>query len=49
MNKHAQPAPRHPRAWMTALLASAAALIILVMSFAALQIAMIAQGNILNK
>ncbi len=32
----------HPRAWMTVLLVSAAALIILVMAFAALQLAAIA-------
>lgn len=39
--KHAQRHHGHPRAWMTVLLASAAALIILVMCFAALQIAAI--------
>lgn len=32
----------HPRAWMTVLLAAAAALIILVMCFAALQLSVIA-------
>ena len=32
----------HPRAWMTILLISAAALIILIMAFAALQLAAIA-------
>ncbi|MEK9155579.1 MAG: hypothetical protein AAB839_02930 [Patescibacteria group bacterium] len=48
MNRHPQQ-HGHPRAWMTALLASAAALIILVMSFAALQIATIAQSGVLTK
>lgn len=43
MNEHRS---HHPRAWMTILLASAAALIILVLSFATLQIANIVQQSI---
>jgi hypothetical protein len=40
--QHQQRQHGHPRAWMTALLAAAAALIILIMCFAALQLAAIA-------
>ncbi len=35
----------HPHAWMTVLLAAAAALVILLMSFTVLQIATILQSN----